>query len=332
MSSFVDGFMQKAQSLLTPKDAAAVRDLLETYVMGYNITPATTEIITGCYQIPQAFYIFMAAKEQDGKMSAASAEQYRMCITDMLQYLQMPLEKITVNHIWLYLADLNRRNGHPLAAATLNQRKSIIKSFFAWLTEEEYIEKNPSLRIKREKDNAKPREPYKDVQIEEIRAQIDNKRDMAIIDLLLSSGIRVSECTGLKRTDIDFKERSAVVYGKGGKWRTVYFNGRAEYSLKEYLKTRTDECTALFVTRRKPHKPISRGAVERCLKKYGNKAGIENLIPHGCRHTVASAAIERGMPIESVQSLLGHSRIETTMRYVHMARSKVSRDYQTYLK
>lgn len=331
MSSFVDGFMLKAQHVLSPKDAAAIRDLLETYSMDFTITPATTEMITGCYQIPQAFYIFMAAKEQDGKMSARSAEQYSMCLVDMLQYLQMPLERITVNHIRLYLNDLNRRNGKPLAAATMNQRKSIIKSFFGWLTEEEYIEKNPTLRIKREKDNAKPREAYKDIQIEEIRDGVTNKRDRAIVDLLLSSGIRVSECAGLKRSDIDFAERTAKVYGKGGKWRTAYFDGRTEYSLKEYLRTRDDDSTALFVSVRKPHKPISARAIEKCLKKCGNRVGIEQVIPHRFRHTMATTAIDRGMPLESVQALLGHARIETTMHYVHMTRAKVTRDYQTYL-
>lgn len=331
--AFVDGFCLQLASLFGPEDIKRIKDSLYVYSLGYTITPITTELATADYQLPQAYFVFMAAKAQDGKMSEMSRRQYKSCIEDMLYFLRLPVEKITVNHLRMYLQDIskNKKTGKELSTETLNQRKSIIKSFFRWLYEEEYIEKDPSVRIKREKAHSKPREQYADTDIEQIRNACENVRDKAIVDLLASSGIRISECVGLNKSDIDLEERELTVYGKGGKWRTAYMDAKAVISIRKYLESRSDDNEALFITLRKPYKRVSAAAVRRCLHGLTDESGVKDIIPHRFRHTVATNAINKGMPIESVQQLLGHSEIDTTVRYAHVSKEKVKIDHQKYL-
>jgi len=330
--SFVDGFILNLTPHFSPDQLRIIQDALSVYTLGYEISPIKTEIITCEYQLPQEYYIYMASKAQDGRMSDKSKDQYRMCLEDMLFFLHTPLGKITVNHIRLYLQSIsvNKKTGKKLSVETLNQRKSIIKSFFKWLYEEEYIDKDPSVRIKREKSHSRPRTEYADTDIEQIRAACESIRDEAIVDLLASSGIRVSECVGLDRGDIDLDKRELTVYGKGGKWRTAYIDARAVVSLRKYIASRTDECEALFVSKRAPHKRISTSAVRKCLHGLSAGSGVDGIIPHRFRHTMATSAINRGMPIESVQMLLGHSEIETTLRYAHVSNEKVKNDFKKY--
>ena len=169
--TFTEGFCLKLSGVLPPEQVRAVRDLLSVYTIGYKIEPVKMEVINQDYQLPQAYFIFLAAKEQDGRMKPGTREQYRMCLEDLLFKLRLPLEDITVNHLRLYIHDAsrNRKTGRPVSKNTLNQRKSIIRSFFSWLYEEEYIDKDPSVRIKPERADAKPRTAYQDTQVEALR-------------------------------------------------------------------------------------------------------------------------------------------------------------------
>ena len=331
--SFTNGFCLKLNGLLEPEQIKSVRELLDIYTMGFEIKPITTELSVTDYQLPQSYYIFMASKEQDGKMKPGTYEQYKWCLEKMLFRLKMPLEKITVNHIRLYLHEIsvNAKTGKPLSKATLNQRKAIIRSFFKWLYEEEYIQKDPSTRIKSERSNSKPRTAFRDTQIEALRMACDSKRTRAMIDLLYSSGIRISECVGLDITDVDFERREIVVYGKGEKWRTAFIDAPAVVSLKTYLSSRSDRNPALFVSAREPHDRITTSAVRKKLHELSGKAGVPNVIPHRFRYTFATAAIEHGMPIESVQAILGHTQIGTTTHYAHTSTEKIRRDHATYM-
>ena len=333
-SSFTDGFCLKLNGILNPEDIRKVRDALEIYTIGYDITPAKMDVIVSNYQLPQAYYIFMAAKEQDGKMKDSSKKQYKMCLEKMLFMFCLPLEKITVNHLRLYLHNIsvNNKTGKELSKSALNQRKSIIRSFFKWLYEEEYIPKDPSVRIKPERNNSKPRAAYQDIQIESLRMACANSRDRAIVDLLTSSGIRVSECVGLNISDVDLDKREITVFGKGEKWRTSYIDAATVVSIRKYLSTRDDGSEALFVWNRKPHKRISTSGVRRCLHRLSAESGVQDIIPHRFRHTMATSAISRGMPIESVQTVLGHSNINTTMHYAHVSNSKAKADHERYMQ
>ena len=332
--TFIDGFCLKLEGVLPPEEIRAIRELLGAYSIGYQISPIKTDLAVTDYQLPQAYYIYMASKEQDGRMAESSKKQYRMCLENMLFRMRMPLDQITVNHIRLYLHEIstNPKTGKKLSKATVNQRKAIIRSFFKWCYEEEYIQKDPSVRIKEERTDSKPRTAYKDTQIEAMRQACDSPRTRAIVDLLASSGIRVAECAGLNISDVDLDNRELTVFGKGGKWRTAFMDAAAVVSLKAYLQTRDDDSPALFVGSRKPHGRLSTDAIRRTLHKLSPAAGVEDVIPHRFRHTTATAAIERGMPIESVQVILGHSNISTTLRYAHVSKEKVKRDHSTYMR
>lgn len=332
--TFVAGFCLKLNGVLEPEQIRTIKELLDIYTLGYDIKPLTTDLTISEYQLPQAYYIYMAAKEQDGKMKAGTREQYRSCLEKMLFRLRIPLEQITVNHLRLYIHEIStdHRTGKPLAKATLNQRKAIIKSFFRWLYEEEYIQKDPSVRIRSERTDSKPRTAYKDTQIEALRIASTDPRTRAIIDLLTSSGIRIAECVRLNRSDIDLESRELTVFGKGEKWRTAFIDAAAVVSIRAYLATRQDDSDALFVSSKAPHKRMTSSGIRRSLHKLSDATGIDDIIPHRFRHTTATRAIDRGMPIESVQVMLGHEEISTTLRYAHVSKEKVKRDHQTYMR
>jgi integrase/recombinase XerD len=331
-SSFVDGFMLKFDNSFSTEQLRFIRDALNVYTLNYDIKPVTTELSLTQYQLPQAYFIFMASKEQDGKLSAMSKQQYKMCLEDMLYFLAMPLKDITTNHLRLYLQKISKsaKTGKPISDSTMNQRKSIIRSFFTWLYEEEYIEKNPAVRIKTARDHSKPRTEYSDTDIEKIRESCKTKRDRAIIDLLTSSGIRISECVGMNRNDVDFINREILVYGKGGKWRKAYIDGRTIVSLRSYLEERTDTNEALFVSMRSPYDRLTSGGVRKLLHGLQDESHVNNIIPHRFRHTMATSMVNRGMPIETIGKILGHSLTSTTLRYAHLSEAKIKNDYMAF--
>lgn len=331
--SYVDGFCLKLENILDREKIKEVANLLYIYSIDYEIKPIKNNIIVSEYKLPNAYYIYMAAKEQDGKMSKKSREQYRMCLEKLLYYFRMPLNEITVNHLRLYIQEIsfNRKSGKELSKTTINQRKSIIRSFFTWLYEEEYINKNPSIRIKPDKNDSRPRKEFTDIEIEAMRS-CSNLRERAIIDILYSSGIRVSEMCGLNRKDIDFEKREITVYGKGGKWRTSYVDASAIVSLKKYIDSREDTEDAVFVTQRKPNNRLTPSSIRKILYNVSIKSGVDNVIPHRFRHTMATKGINSGMPIESVQKILGHSQIKTTLQYAHVSLEKVKNDHRRYIQ
>lgn len=331
---FTEGFCLRLQGALPPEQIRTVRDLLSVYTIGYKIEQITTELaLVDDYQLPEAYFVYLAAKSQDGRMKDGTREQYRMCLEKLLYRFGLPLDQITINHLRLFIQECSRNaiTGKPVSRVTLNQRKAIIRSFFSWLYEEEYIPKDPSVKLKSDHAQSKPRTAYRDTQIEMLRMASTDPRTRAIIDILLSSGIRIAECVGLNRSDVNLETRELVVFGKGEKWRTTYIGAAAVVSLKAYLATRTDENPALFISKRKPYRRLSTGQVRKILKGLETQAGVENVIPHRFRHTTATTAIEAGMPIESVQALLGHTQIKTTLRYAHVSNAKVKADHQRYL-
>lgn len=337
--SFTEGFCLELEGLIPKEQIEAVRDALNFYILNYDIQPAEeirtdNEEITRRKTLPEEYYLYMAAKEQDGKMCDGTKRQYAMCIEKFLYMYDIPLNEININHLRMYISriSVNEETGKRLSTASINQRKAILRSFFSWLYEEEYIEKDPSVRIRPERENSRPRTAYEDVQIEALRLACQTERDRAIIDVLLSSGIRISECVGLNIDDVDFERREIVVYGKGGKWRTSYLDAAAIVSLKRYLNTRDDENEALFVSKVRPHDRLTTAGVRHRLHILSGLADVDDVIPHRFRHTMATTAINNGMPIESLQTILGHSEIETTMMYAHVSNEKVRLDYKRYVQ
>lgn len=332
--TFVDEFCFRIGARFDGEQLRFIREQLEIHVMGYEVKPVVTDLVTTDYQLPKEYFLYMATKQQDGKLSKKSFEQYKMCLTKMLYDLCLPLNGITVNHLRMHIAKIsvNKNTGRALSQTTLDQRKSIIRSFFQWLYEEEYIDKDPSIRIKPVRADVKPREAYQDTQIESLRDACITDRDRAIVDLLTASGIRVAECSSLDREDLDIERREIKVFGKGGKYRTAYLNARTVVSLQRYLEGRHDDNPALFVTLRKPYGRFKASGIRCMLHGLDPDVPVGNIIPHRFRHTMATNAVTNGMPIESVQALLGHSMISTTMRYAHVSRHKVKRDHDLYMR
>lgn len=331
MNEIVNKVTLKLEGKLSDQDIRLVRDTLQMVLTGYTVEPVCTEVVPYEYQLPDCYKYFLAAKTMDGRMSPKTREQYRLCLEPMLRRMQLPVEQITANHLRAYLLEISTKpDGRQLSPATMNQRKSIIRSFFAWLAEEEYIQKDPSLKLHQEKVNRKPEPVFNDLQMEQIRAACTCLRDEALIGFLVSTGVRITECVELKKEDVDLDEREAVVLGKGGKYRTVYFDARTEFDLRRYLSSREDDDPHLFVTRRAPHKEVEPCTIRAMMTKISKATGIEKIHPHRFRHTMATGLVEKGCDITDVQQMLGHTKLDTTMRYTHTSKKKVKAAHEKY--
>lgn len=272
--------------------------------------------------------MFLSAKQVEG-CSQRTLSYYESTIDKMLSIINTPIRKITTEIIREYLKEYQKINN--CSKVTIDNVRRNISSFFSWLEEENHILKNPVRRIRKIKTGLTVKEIISDEKIELIRDACKNSRDLAIIDMLYSTGIRVGELVKLDITDINFHERECIVYGKGDKERRVYFDAKTKLHLKRYLNERTDTSKALFVTYYKPHKRLQISGVEISVRKLGRSIGIENIHPHKFRRTMATRAIDKGMPIEQVQQLLGHQQIDTTMKYAMVNQNNVKISHKKYI-
>lgn len=272
--------------------------------------------------------LFIAAKRIEG-CSENTLKYYSNTLTKMVESLQKNVCNIDTNDLRYYLSNY-QANRDP-SKVTLDNIRRIMSSFFAWLEDEDYIVKSPVRRIHKVKTTKTVRETLSDEALELLRDQCTNPRDLAMIDLLISTGIRVGELVKLNRGDINFDERECIVLGKGDKERPVYFDAKTKIHLQHYLETRTDNNPALFVTLNSPWNRLSIAGVEYSLKKLGSQSQINHVHPHKFRRTMATMAIEKGMPIEQVQCLLGHTKIDTTLHYANVNQSNVKISHRRYL-
>ena len=271
---------------------------------------------------------FISAKKIEG-CSDKTLTYYRNTIERLLVTLSLAIGHITTTDIRSYLSDYQEE--HQSSKVTIDNMRRIFSSFFAWLEDEDYIAKSPVRRIHKVKTDSLVKEVLSDEQLEQLRDSCTNKRDLAIIDILSSTGIRVGELAKLNREDIDFHERQCVVFGKGNKERVVYFNARTKLHLQQYLNERTDDDPALFVSLNSPHTRLTISGVEVRLRKMGQSLSMSKVHPHKFRRTLATMAIDKGMPIEQVQRLLGHVRIDTTLHYAIVNQNNVKLAHKKYL-
>ncbi|WP_036610938.1 site-specific tyrosine recombinase/integron integrase [Oribacterium sp. P6A1] len=281
-------------------------------------------------EIPNSEYLrmFLDAKAIEG-CSERTIQYYRVTVEKMLQQQELSVRRITTEDMRHYLSDYQKINN--CGKVTVDNIRRNISSFFSWLEEENYILKSPMRRIHKIKTNQQVKEVISDEDIERLRDNCSCKRDLAIVDLLYSTGIRVGELVNLNVSDIDFEERECVVFGKGGKERKVYFDAKAKLHLQDYLELRTDESPALFVTLDAPNERLKISGVEIRLRELGRKTDLRRIHPHKFRRTMATRAIDKGMPIEQVQRILGHSQIDTTMRYAMVNQANVKSSHQKYI-
>lgn len=271
---------------------------------------------------------FLSAKKIEG-CSDKTIHYYQSSIVKLLKGLSKCIKEICTNDIRRYLAEIQERNG--LSKVTIDNLRRIFSSFFSWLEDEDYIAKSPVRRIHKVRTDTLVKEVLSDENIETLRDSCKESRDLAMIDLLLSTGVRVGELVKMNRDDIDFQERQCKVFGKGNKEREVYFNARTKIHLQRYLESRTDDNPALFVSLAKPHTRLTISGVEVRLRKMGKNVHIDKVHPHKFRRTLATMAIDRGMPIEQVQKLLGHVRIDTTLHYAMVNQQNVKIAHRKFI-
>ena len=272
--------------------------------------------------------IFLAAKRVEG-CSEKTIRYYDSTIRNVLTSIGKEVKSVTTDDLRVYLDEYQKRSN--ASKVTIDNIRRILSSFFAWLEDENYIDKSPVRRIHKVKTCKTVKETYSDEVLELMRDHCDGIRDLAIIDMLASTGIRVGELVKLNRSDVDFENRECVVLGKGNKQRRVYFDARAKIHLQKYLRSRTDSNEALFVSLQHPHNRLLISGVEIRLRELGRKLDLSKVHPHKFRRTLATMAIDKGMPIEQVQQLLGHQSVDTTLHYAMVNQNNVKLSHRRFI-
>lgn len=271
---------------------------------------------------------FIAAKKIEG-CSEKTLKYYKTTIDALVSSLGKNVRHIVTEDLRSYLTDYQSRNNS--SRVTIDNIRRILSSFFSWMEDEDYIIKSPVRRIHKVKTASNIKETYSDEELEKMRDSCKEKRDLAMIDMLASTGMRIGEMVLLNKEDIDFAERECVVFGKGDKERIVYFDARTKLHLKQYIDSRADDNPALFVTLRAPYKRVQIGGIEHRFREMGKRLKISKVHPHKFRRTLATMAIDKGMPIEQLQRLLGHQRIDTTLQYAMVKQSNVKTAHRKYI-
>ena len=271
--------------------------------------------------------MFLDAKSIEG-CSRKTIQYYRFTITRLFEVVTTPVRSISTEEMRRFMTEYHRE--HNCSKVTLNNYRRNLNSFFAWLEEENHILKSPMKRIHNIKTNKVVKEVISEEEIEKLRDACGNLRDLAILDLLYSSGMRIGELVNLNRRDINLDDLECVVFGKGGKERRAYFDAKTKHDLEKYLASRDDDDPALFVSLDSPHVRLAHGRIEQIFRLLGRSIGIR-VHPHKFRRSMATRALNKGMPIEQVQKLLGHNQLDTTLIYAQVSQDNVKSAHQRYL-
>lgn len=318
--------MQQMLPCLDNAQLKQLRQVLEQTLYCYEVTGTKVKLEED--DSNDLIMKFIAAKRIEG-CSEKTLKYYQTTIDALVVSLGKNVRHILTEDLRAYLTEYQSKNYS--SRVTIDNIRRILSSFFSWLEDEDYIIKSPVRRIHKVKTASSIKETYSDEDLEKMRDNCEEPRDLAMIDMLASTGMRVGEMVLLNCDDIDFSERECVVFGKGDKERIVYFDARAKLHLQEYLDSRTDTNPALFVTLRAPHERLQIGGIEHRLREMGKRLNIQKVHPHKFRRTLATMAIDKGMPIEQLQRLLGHQRIDTTLQYAMVKQSNVKIAHKKYI-
>lgn len=304
-----------------------IRNIIDEVLVNYEVHPIENHLIVS--DIEEKIQYFLAVKKLDG-MSKSTLYNYKLQLLKFAEYIHKPVASITVMDIRMYLATVSRAN---IRKTTLNNKISILKTFFRWLESEEMIIKNPMKKIKNIKVDKHLRKALTQDELELLRDSCKTTRQRAILEFLFSTGCRLSEMVNVNIEDIKWDKSELNVIGKGNKERTVYLSSKAKLYLKKYLKERESIVNpALFITSKYPHTRLGNRSVEREINKIGYQAGFtKSIYPHLVRHTTATLALSSGMSITSIQHLLGHEDINTTLIYSQIDNTSVKEEYKKYL-
>lgn len=324
----IDGVIAKMSGGLSPQQLFALRRALDDELAEFDVTSAPKGVEKARKANDDLAAQFISAKRIEG-CSEKTLNYYENAIRAFLDETSKELHDVTTNEIRKYLSDFQAKRNS--SKTTVDNVRRILSSFFSWLEDEDYIVKSPVRRIHKVRSETTVKETISDEHLEKLRDTCKEVRDLAMIDFLVSTGVRVGELVTLNRNDIDFNERQCVVLGKGNKERTVYFNARAKVHLQNYLATRKDDNHALFVSLSAPNNRLTISGVETRLLQLGKEAKICRIHPHKFRRTLATMAIDKGMPIEQVQRLLGHCKIDTTLHYAMVNQTNVRIAHRKFL-
>ena len=321
----MEEIMQQMLPHLDNAQLQKLEEVLEHSLFMYEISSKCTETEDDSQKLIDAF---VYAKRIEG-CSEKTLKYYRTTIEKMTEAIDKGVRHMQTDDLRAYLTEYQEKHGS--SRVTIDNIRRILSSFFSWLEDEDHILKSPVRRIHKVKTATNIKETYTDEELEKMRDNCTELRDLAIVDMLASTGMRIGEMVLLNKADINFNERECVVFGKGDKERVVYFDARTKIHLQNYIDGRTDDDPALFVTLRAPHERIKIGGIESRLREMGKALEIDKVHPHKFRRTLATMAIDKGMPIEQLQQLLGHKRIDTTLQYAMVKQSNVKQAHRKYI-
>ena len=326
---FVEKVINTVEDFLDNNQRIKLKEILTEICLNYQIEriepTKKQEILKNNTNILNKF---ISSKEIED-CSNRTLNYYKDNINKMFDAVNLPVNEITTEILRNYLADY--KSNSSAGMVTIDNIRRTLSSFFAWLENEDYIVKSPVRRIHKVKTTRRVKETLTDENLEKLRDTCSNVIDLAILELLISTGMRVGEITRLNISDMNFQERSCIVLGKGNSEREVYFSAKSKMYIKKYLETRTDDNEALFVSLIKPYNRLGISGIEILIRNLGKEANINKVHPHKFRRTMATMAIDKGMPIEQVQKLLGHIKIDTTMEYAMVNQSNVKNSHRKYV-
>ena len=325
---FIQEITDSMSGTLTVDQMAQLNSVLLQTISKYTVIEDGDKVKEDFASNNRLLEIFLSAKLVEG-CSAKTIKYYETTVKQLFKYMPKSVKEYTTDDLRAYLAVFQKK--HKSSKVTIDNIRRIFSSFFSWLEDEDFILKSPVRRIHKVKTGEQLKEVITDENLERLRDNCKCPRDLAIIDLLASTGMRVGELVKLNRNDVNFAERECIVFGKGNKERMVYFNARAKLHLQEYLASRKDKNQALFVSLDKPHTRLQISGVEMRLRDLGRGLKIPRIHPHKFRRTLATMAIDKGMPVEQVQKLLGHVKIDTTMRYAMVNQTNVKLSHRKFI-
>lgn len=313
-------------------DDATVRKVLrvlDRVAEGYEIRRKETEMVVYGEGLPELVKIYLVCKKMAG-LTDATLENYRVVLEVFFRDMRKNPDRVTANDVRMWLFSYQQRRGN--SNRTMDKYREYINRFFSWAQNEGYIPVNPVKNVEQIRYEEKPRQALSQVELEYLRKACRTPRELAIVEVLYSTGCRVSETAGLKKSDVDWIEKSVHLFGKGRKHRTSYLNAKAEVALRTYLESREDESEYLFVSSRQPVTGLSRGGMEKIIRNVAERAQIgKKVTPHVFRHTTATTAIQSGMPVEDISKLLGHESIDTTMIYAEISTESVRAGHKKHI-
>lgn len=323
VEKFRNELLSGLANILEQEDVGIVDRVLSKLLNEYDIVKKKNELIAYDDSNDKIRKQYIASMRLEGK-SEKTLEQYNRAIIKFMDTVGKPFSEVQTNDIRFYLA--NYQSTRNISKKTLDNERRFLSAFFSWMTIEEIISKNPMLRIKKVKQDKKIKKPFTDIEVEKIRLSCRNKKEKALIEFMLSTGCRVSEISNLNLNDVNFDTGKCVVFGKGNKERTVYLSDKSIFYIKDYILSREDNNISLFENRNGGY--LSKASIETIVRNIGKRAGIQNVHPHRFRRTFATNALNRGMPIQHVQKLLGHKNMDTTMIYCQIDEDSIMLEHK----